>query len=90
MSVKINISPLLKHLTNGVKVTEANGSTVGQCVEHLGEQFPEIKQALFDKTGKLRSYIDIYINNESAYPNELAKPVKEGDELSIALTIGGG
>ena len=90
MSVKMNISPLLKHLTNGVKVTEVNGATVAQCLEHLGKQFPEIKQALFNKTGKLHSYIDIYINNESAYPDELAKPVKEGDELSIALTISGG
>jgi hypothetical protein len=45
---------------------------------------------LFDKKGKLLSYVDIYVNLESSYPEELAKPVKAGDELSITLMIAGG
>lgn len=90
MSVKININPLLYQYTNEQKIAEVNGDTVGQCLDHLVEQFPDIRKAIFDKNGKLLNYIDIYVNRESAYPEELAKPVKEGDELHIVITIAGG
>ena len=90
MSIKVNITSLLQHTTNGVKVAEVNGDTVGQCLDQLVKQFPRLEQALFDKNGKLHSYFDIYINKESAYPEELAKPIKDGDELSIILILGGG
>lgn len=90
MAIKVTISPLLKHATNGVKVTEVNGDTVSQCLDHLVKQFPNLQQILFNKNGKLYEYVDIYINGESTYPKELTKSVKDGDELSVMLTIGGG
>ncbi len=90
MSIKINIPPYLRSYTNNVEVVEVNGSTVGECLSHLFKQFPDIEKALFDKDGKLHSYIDVYINNESAYPEELAKPVQDGDELRILYIISGG
>jgi hypothetical protein len=34
--------------------------------------------------------VEIYVNLESAYPDELARPVKNGDAISITLTIAGG
>ena len=90
MSIKININPLLFQYTNDQDVVEVNGDTVGQCLDYLVKQFPDIKQVLFGKDGKLLNYVDIYVNRESAYPEELAKPVQDGDELHIAFTIAGG
>ena len=76
---------MLHQYTNGQKVAEVNGRTVGQCLHHLVKQFPNLKQGLFDKNGKLRSYLDVYVNGKSSFPKELAKPVKDGDELHIIL-----
>ncbi len=90
MSIKINIHPNLSHLTNNQQVVEVKGNTVGECLEHLVAQFPSIKDGLFGKKGKLLDYVDIYVNLESTYPEELAKPVKDGDELHIRLRIAGG
>ena len=90
MSVKVNINPILYQYTNNQRVAEVNGDTVGQCLDHLVKQFPGTEKALFDKSGKLLYYLDIYVNGESAYPEELAKPVKKGDELHIVITIAGG
>ena len=90
MSVKINIHPFVSHLTNDQEVVEVNGSTVGQCLEQLVAQFPELRKWLFGKNGKLSNLIDIYVNQESAYPEELAKPVKDGDEIHIIVIISGG
>ena len=71
-------------------MAEVNGNTVGECLKHLVKQFPGIEKELFDKNGKLDSSYDIYVNGESTYPERLAKSVKDGDELSIILIIGGG
>ena len=91
MSVKINLHPNLSlFFTDGQEVVEVNGSTVGQCLDDLVKQFPRIKQGLFSKDGRLLNYVDIYVNGESSYPEELAKPVKDGDELYIMLIIAGG
>ena len=90
MSVKINIHPFLSQHTNDQDVVEVNGSNVGQCLERLVAQFPELRQWLFEKDGKLNRLVEIYVNMESSYPEELAKPVKDGDELHILIIISGG
>jgi molybdopterin converting factor small subunit len=90
MSVRINKHQTLRHLTNGQAMAEVNGTTVGECLNELVQQFPGMETRLFDKKGRLLNYVDIYVNLESSYPEELAKPVKAGDELSITLMIAGG
>ena len=71
-------------------VVEVSGSTVGECINHLVKQFPSIKKQLFTETGSLFENIIISVNGESAFPEQLAKPVKDGDELNIVFIIGGG
>ena len=83
MSIKIDISLLSNQYTKGQQI-------VGQCLDDLVKQFPGIKQGLFEDNGKLHSYIDVYLNGESAYPELLAKPVRAGDKLYIVFLIGGG
>ena len=90
MSLKVNIPVFLQHYTNDVKVAEVNGNTVGECLDDLAKQFPGIEKELFDEDGELDVYIDIYVNKDSAYPEELKKPVKDGDELSIIFIVSGG
>ncbi len=90
MSIKISIPSYMQSFTNNMKAVEVNGSTVGECLNHLVKQFPGMKKQLFSKHGNLFENIIISINEESAYPEQLAKPVKEGDELNILLIIGGG
>jgi len=88
--IKINIPSYMQSFTNKMEVVEVNGSTVGECLNHLVKQFPGMKKQLFSKGGNLFENIIISVNGESAYPKQLAKPVKEGDELNILLIIGGG
>jgi len=90
VSVKIDIPPFLQHLANGVEVTNVSGSTVGECLNNFVVKFPRTKKILFDKYNKLLEYIDIYINGESTYPEELNRRVNDGDELFIMAVIVGG
>ena len=90
MSIKISIPSYMKSYTNNTEVVEVNGSTVGVCLNHLVKQFPGIKKRLFSRNGNLFEKIIISVNGESAYPEQLAKPVKDGDELNIVFIIDGG
>jgi len=90
MSIKINIPSYMRSFTSNMRVVEVNGSTVGKCLSHLVKQFPGMKKQLFSKNGNLFENIVISVNGESAYPEQLTKPVKDGDELNIVVIIGGG
>ena len=90
MSIKISIPSYMKSYSNNTEVVEVNGSTVGESLNHLVKQFPQMKKQLFSKNSNLFENIIISINGESAYPKQLTKPVKDGDELKIMFIIGGG
>ena len=83
MSVKVRFAPFLRHFTGGQELVEVSGSTVGDCLEELEVQFPGIKWQLFEKPGELLEDLDIWVNGESAYPEGLAKQLKDGDEILI-------
>ena len=90
MSVQIDIPPLLRHLTDGATTAKVKGSTVGDCLNHFVKQYPRTKKLLFDKDGKLLRYVEVYVNKVTTYPEELATPVNNGDEISIVYVIAGG
>lgn len=90
VSVAINIPQFWQPVTGGVKVVEASGDTVGDCLGDLVKRFPGLGAKLFGEDGKLRGYLGVYVNGESTYPDELGRKVNEGDELHIINIIAGG
>ena len=90
MTVKINLHKTHREFTDGQKVVEVEGSTVGACIEALVKRYPGLREKLFDKKGTLRNFIEIYLNMESAYPDELKRPTKDGDEVHIVILLAGG
>jgi len=90
MSVKINIPSYLQPYTNDTAVIEVNGSTLDECLNHLVEQCPDIRNKLFDKEGKLHDYVSIYLDGQFIYADELSKPAKDGDEFHLFYILGGG
>jgi hypothetical protein len=51
---------------------------------------PAMASSIFGKNGKLSNIVEIYLNHQSAYPNELARPVKDGDEIHVTMMLSGG
>ena len=90
MGVKINLHATHRSYADGLEVVETKGNTVGDCLEDLIGQYPDLKEKLFDTNGKLRNTIDIYLNMESTYPDELKKKVKPGDEIHLTILLAGG
>ncbi len=90
MSVTINLPPFLQSYAGDKESHQAEGSTVREALADLCRQYPEMKRLLFDKGDTLFPYIGIYLNGEDAYPDELAKPVKDGDVIHVLMMIAGG
>jgi len=91
MTVKVNIFyPHLQQFTHHQEVVHVDGGTVGECLGNLVNQFPGIEQGIFDKQGQLLNYVYLFINGKASYPTDLAMPVNDGDELTIALLLAGG
>ncbi|MFA5904650.1 MAG: MoaD/ThiS family protein [Desulfobacula sp.] len=90
MSVKIHIHVTHRRHTNGEKTIEVEGNTVEKALNNFVTQYPGMKKELFDKNGKLLHYIEIYLNKVSAYPGELEKPLKDGDEIQVITFLAGG
>ena len=91
MSIKLHLHwDTWQRLTNGQATVEVNGNTTGECLKDLVRQFPAIEKELFDKDGKLLEYLSVFVNREIVFPDEMAVPVKDRDELHLIPLIGGG
>jgi molybdopterin converting factor small subunit len=90
MAVKVHIHMTHRQYANGLEVIDVKGNTVGDCLNHLVQQFPGMERALFAKKDKLLNTIEVYVNHATAYPNELMKPVKDGDEIHLVVMLAGG
>ncbi|MDP2646493.1 MAG: MoaD/ThiS family protein [Desulfobacterales bacterium] len=90
MSIKLNIHVTHRRYTDGLDAVQVQGATVGDCIKHLMTQYPAIEKGLFDRNGKLLKNIEIYVNDQSAYPDELARQVKDGDAIHLTLMLAGG
>lgn len=86
----IKLPLIFRHLTNGLNVIEVEGNTVEDCLKSLIKRFSDMEEVLFDKKGRVHNGIEIYLNGKTAFPDELVKPVKAGDEMVISLVLAGG
>jgi molybdopterin synthase sulfur carrier subunit len=90
MPVKVNLYPWLSQVVGGKEPINVTGSTIGECLDKIDAGHPGVKELLLNKEGNVKSYVLILLNGENAYPKELSKPVKDGDEISILLFADGG
>ena len=91
MAVTVLIPTPLQKLTNGSAEVRTEGTTVGEIVNALEAQFPGIKDRLCDDSGKLRRFVNVYVNSEDIrFEQNEETPVKDGDEVSIIPAIAGG
>jgi adenylyltransferase/sulfurtransferase len=70
---------------------QLQAATVGEALSALTSQFSELKKHLFSDDGRLRSFVNVYVNDEDIrYLQKDKTPVREGDVVSIVPSIAGG
>jgi molybdopterin synthase sulfur carrier subunit len=90
MTVKVRIPTPLQKLTGQPEVQAPAGS-VRTMIEALEKNYPGIKDRLCDESGKVRRFVNIYVNEEDIrFLGQEETQVKDGDEISIVPAIAGG
>lgn len=91
MGLKILLPTALRHLVGNQDEIELSGGTIGEILNGLVQRYPELKTHLFTSDGKLRNFVNVYVNDDDVrYLQEEQTTVKEGDVVSIVPSIAGG
>jgi molybdopterin converting factor small subunit len=88
---KIHIPTPLRQYVGKQATVDVNAGTVAEAMNALVAQHPEVKRHLYTDDGKLRAFVNLYVNDEDIrYLQKEATAVKEGDNISIVPSIAGG
>src|SRR6266853_374538 len=88
---KILIPTPLRQYTGKQDTVQVKGGTVGEALTELTTQHHDLRRNLYNDEGKLRSFVNVYLNDEDIrYLSKEATPVKESDTISIVPSIAGG
>ena len=72
---KILIPTPLRQFAEKQDSVELPGATVGEVLSGLTAKFPDLKKHLYNDEGKLRSFVNVYLNDEDIrYMNKEATP----------------
>jgi molybdopterin converting factor small subunit len=90
MPVTIHIPTPMRPHADGQASVPVAATNVQAALAALGEKYPALTQRIFEN-GQIRRFVNVYLNNEDIrYLDNLATPVKDGDELAIIPAVAGG
>jgi len=91
MAVIVRIPTPLQGLTNNLSEVAAEGGTIRDLMSDLDQKYPGLKARLYDDAGKLRRFVNVYVNDEDIrFLENEETPVQDGAEVSIIPSIAGG
>jgi len=91
MQVTISIPTALRHFAGGNATIRVDAITTGEALEQLTALHPELRKHLFNDKNELRSFVNVYLNEEDVRHREgSSTPVNEGDSIMIVPSIAGG
>ena len=91
MAVKVRIPTPLQKLTAQKGEVEIKAGTVQELIAALEKNYPGIKDRLCDEKGKIRRFVNVYLNEEDIrFLKQEETSLKDGDEVSIVPAIAGG
>ncbi len=91
MPVKVRIPTPLRKITNGSDEVTAEGRNVAELLSDLEAKFPGLKERICEPDGKLRRFVNLYLNDEDIrFKKNMETELKDNDEVSIIPAIAGG
>ena len=90
--MQIHIPTPLRAFTDKQATVSVEAATVTDALTALTAAFPAMQQHLFTPEGKLRSFVNVYLNDDDVryLPAKEDSPVSSTDELTIIPSIAGG
>ncbi|MGH3356077.1 MAG: MoaD/ThiS family protein [Nocardioidaceae bacterium] len=90
MAVEVRVPTILRTYTDGEKAVPAEGSSLGDVINHLESNHPGIRERLVEGDD-LRRFINVYVNDEDVrFTGGLGTSVTDGDAVVILPAVAGG
>jgi sulfur-carrier protein len=87
----IRIPTQLRNLSGGSSEVQVEGSTVGQALKALEAAHPGFAERIFDDSGALRRFVNVFVSDEDVrFLEGLETPVEAGTTISIVPAVAGG
>jgi adenylyltransferase/sulfurtransferase len=91
MALRVNIPAPLRRYTEGQGTVEVSGNSIGAALSSLVQQHPSLKSQLYGDDGRLRAFVNVYLNDEDVrFLAKMETAVKADDVISIVPSIAGG
>jgi MoaD family protein len=91
MGVKVLIPTALRLYADSQDTVELDGARVGDVLNNLAEKYPNLRTHLFNDNGKLRNFVNVYVNDQNIRTLDLERtPLKDGDEVTLVPAVAGG
>lgn len=91
MSITVQIPTALRPYAGNQDTLELDGATVGEAMQNLAAAHPRLKAHLFNESGALRNFVNVYLNDEDIrYLQQADTALKDGDVLTIVPAVAGG
>ena len=91
MAVTVRIPTPLRSFTGGNSEVEVDGASVSEAIENLESKCPGIRAKLYDESGSIRKFLNVYLNDEDIrFMDSVDTEVRDGDSISLVPAIAGG
>lgn len=91
MAHRILIPTPLRPFADRQDVVEIDGGTVGDVLQGLVSKYGDLRRHLYNDDGRLRSFVNVYVNDEDVrYLEGMDTPVEDGDVVAILPAVAGG
>jgi molybdopterin synthase sulfur carrier subunit len=91
MPVEVRIPTPLRKFTDGADTVPVEGNSIAELLDDLDKNHPGLKGRICEDDGSVRRFVNVYVNGDDIrFLDNLASPVKDGDEVSIVPAIAGG
>jgi adenylyltransferase/sulfurtransferase len=82
----------LRPFVGGEGSVQVKAQTITEALDHLTQTHPDLRKHLFTGEGKLRAFVNLYLNDEDVryLPAKEQTLVTTGDTLTIIPSIAGG
>ena len=92
MSVSIHIPTALRGYTGGQAAVQVEAATVAEALDRLTTDHAALQKQIRDASGKLRSFVNVYLNDEDIrfLDDKDDTALSPGDSLTIVPSIAGG
>ena len=91
MSVSVRIPTILRSYTGGAAEVTAKEGTLRDVIAGLDAEYPGIGGRILDEGGKLRRFVNVYVNDDDVrFAEGLATPTPDGASVSIIPAVAGG